>query len=764
MTTLPQYPDKPQDEINGPGGQFRVIKVPFRPGVSAVGFGPLKPYMPDVVGLTLADAAQAWARAGFCILPVKPGSKNAGSYLGAGWPKRSSRDLEQVRSWWSRWPNAGIAIHTGASGVVVADVDVDALPENLAPLRLGAVHLTRANTSSRRGHYIFAATETFVSGKLPNAVNVGEVRSGNTVIVVAPTPHAKNGLYRVLNPLQPIPALSAEVRALLRSPAKAGSFDVEGFKESFTSSEYLGALKNVLRRYRKLVSDDDLDASKGKNRHDAMLDVLCLALKESRAGAYPAALALERLERLWLSSIDGRPNHDLREFQRMLPTAVSAANADDVVARRQIMRRDYGSDTRTTAADLDSYKRNKEAAMSQDDDLDDDFDWDGLDEELDPSAPTEDGINWRMKSLRESREAKRRLNQSAWEVPEDQGNALQQFLNRGPEPQWLIDDLILPGARLLVNAQWKTGKTTLGINLAKSLVTGSDFLRRFSMPGLPLQSVAYWNHEVSQYQFVTWLDEAGLVEPDEPYGQSIHLLNTRDFRSPITFDNEPAVDWTVDWLKQRKVQFWLIDTFSRLYTGSEKENDEIVAWWAKMDEIAAKAGVQNVAIFHHTGYSEDAAERGRGGSALMGLPDVLVSYRHNGKPGQFAPDNIRYFKAFGRSVDVPEFEVDFDSATRELYATGSHNTRQEPDLDVDARTVWDLVASLDEPINKSAICKKLDLSMKGRLADRTKRIFELAESMRWIERKPGKGNEILFCAGPQTPAGAIVKSTSELGK
>lgn len=445
MNSLPAYSNSPQGQITGPPAQFRVSLHSLRPGVLAVGFEAQDLFMPDVAGLALSDAAQAWVKAGFYVLPIKAGTKNAGSLLGSGWPQRSSRDLEQVRSWWSTWPDAGIAVHTGRSGVVVADLDVDVLPADLAPLRRAAVQLTRANTSSKRGHYIFASKATFVAGALRNdqGIKVGEIRSGNTVIVAAPTPHANGGLYRPVKALQAVPELTPQVRALLRCPAKAGSFDVEGFKQSYTTGDQLGRLKQVVRRYRKLVSDNDSDALKGKNRHDAMLDVACLALKESRAGAYPASKAIDRLERLWLSSIDGRPNHDLGEFQSMLRYAVSLANADDVEARRQIMARDYGTDTRTTAADLASYyrvKADKEMTMA-------------------PSA------------VRNGHELDD--DEDFWKQLDDEEQVVQSLGEIEPQPlRWLWKGWIPLGKVSIFEGESEVGKSTMTIDWAATVSTG----------------------------------------------------------------------------------------------------------------------------------------------------------------------------------------------------------------------------------------------------------------------------------------------------
>ncbi|WP_414688028.1 bifunctional DNA primase/polymerase [Mycobacterium sp.] len=50
--------------------------------------------------------------------------KHAGSVVGDRWPEQSSRNAMTVCNWWTSYPDAGIAVHTGnepSSSVVVDD-------------------------------------------------------------------------------------------------------------------------------------------------------------------------------------------------------------------------------------------------------------------------------------------------------------------------------------------------------------------------------------------------------------------------------------------------------------------------------------------------------------------------------------------------------------------------------------------------------------------------------------------------------------------
>lgn len=328
---------------------------------------------PDVARLSVAKAAEAYARAGFAVVPVQPATKNAGSILGVGWPAKSSRDVSTVRNWWRKYPDAGIGIHTGASRIVVFDLDIDSVPGELEPLRRGLIHRTRADSDSERGHYVFDCSDVFTSGalRLANGTKVGEIRSGNTIVVVEPTPHANGGLYRCNRPGD-LAMLTTEARRLLVPLPSVGNRDVDSFLAAYTGNEadnLAYCSRSAVKRYTRLV-----DSGK-KNRHDAMYDVLCLMLKEAHAQAYSATKAVGVLRKRWAESIAGDSSHDEREFDRMLPDAVAVANADDPVKRRGIMARTYGTDTRNTDANWSAYqaRRQEQVKVKHDGPIEDQY-------------------------------------------------------------------------------------------------------------------------------------------------------------------------------------------------------------------------------------------------------------------------------------------------------------------------------------------------------------------------------------------------------
>ena len=76
--------------------------------------------VPDVDGLTLDEAALAYAACGWYLLPTDPADiKSPGSVVNGRWHDKSSRDPEQIREWWTDYPDYGIALHCGRSGLIV---------------------------------------------------------------------------------------------------------------------------------------------------------------------------------------------------------------------------------------------------------------------------------------------------------------------------------------------------------------------------------------------------------------------------------------------------------------------------------------------------------------------------------------------------------------------------------------------------------------------------------------------------------------------
>ena len=255
-------------------------------------------FIPRFLGTeSVLECAHAYADAGWYLVPVKKGSKNPGSILGEGWPQKSSNQKNQLDLWFMDREDRGIALHTGRSGAIVKDVDD---PEKLTgPMRKllrdsGApFQATRTNVEGR-GHYVFALPfgEYFTNSNGGLGSSWGEIRTGNSVIIVEPSDHEKSaigGCYKWTT-IGEVPLLPMEISAKLRKRRSIGDEDSgltllgEAELETFVS-ELCGTLAEELLQFRV---EQALPMFREGSRHNALTRFLLTGFEDARAGLYPA--------------------------------------------------------------------------------------------------------------------------------------------------------------------------------------------------------------------------------------------------------------------------------------------------------------------------------------------------------------------------------------------------------------------------------------------------------------------------------------------
>lgn len=133
-------------------------------------------------------AALKYASEGFRILPTWPNAKNP---LTSNGFKDATTDIQQINQWWTRCPNANVAIYT--QDLLVLDLDVksgidgfDALEELEA--EHGDLPITRTQRTPSGGmHLIFRTTGVTVPS-ITNSPKPGiDIRANAGYILVAPS-------------------------------------------------------------------------------------------------------------------------------------------------------------------------------------------------------------------------------------------------------------------------------------------------------------------------------------------------------------------------------------------------------------------------------------------------------------------------------------------------------------------------------------------------------------------------------------------------
>lgn len=257
--------------------------------------------VPDVNGLGVAEAATAYAEAGWYVVPLDEGDpRNVGAVVGPGWPDKSSNNPATVRRWFRHGGEAhvrtlgrlGLALHVGRSGAVAFDVDY---PEHMPdPLRQAVDTLDPPFQASRsnvagRGAYMFALPPGVTLGNTAGSLGAswGEVKGRNGTIHAAPTTHHKadeGGRYR-WERTGTLPELPGElVRALLAARRRAT-----------TASGSRAGSSNVRARVRGLL--DTLLAADEGQRNTLLHWTACRFAELVEAGSMPEETAVALLER-----------------------------------------------------------------------------------------------------------------------------------------------------------------------------------------------------------------------------------------------------------------------------------------------------------------------------------------------------------------------------------------------------------------------------------------------------------------------------------
>lgn len=288
-------------------------------------------HIPNITGLTNLQAAIKYAEAGLYVLPIKPGTKHPGSIVGKNWQQKSSRDPQQIADWYLDHPNAGVAIHAGRSGLLILDVDnptnlprllIDALTTTPAPYQT-----TRKNDQARR-HYIYKQPtgKNYGNGLGTLPKGWGDIRGEGGIILVEPSPHPDpEGEYKwgktgeipllpetissKLTPQQPTNDLfttastaKTENASSLTPIEPASSEEIITFINSHNQAGDTKHADAWVATYRKRVREGD-------SRHNSMIAILTGALKEARAGYYPAAYVEEHLRVAFLESFTQHPEN-----------------------------------------------------------------------------------------------------------------------------------------------------------------------------------------------------------------------------------------------------------------------------------------------------------------------------------------------------------------------------------------------------------------------------------------------------------------------
>ncbi|WP_336819494.1 AAA family ATPase [Gordonia sp. MMO-8] len=222
-------------------------------------------------------------------------------------------------------------------------------------------------------------------------------------------------------------------------------------------------------------------------------------------------------------------------------------------------------------------------------------------------------------------------------------------------PKFRVDRLIPTNGNLLLCARPKAGKTERGFQLAKSLLTGDDFLGEFEV--VPVNgTILNLNYELTSDMAAGWMNDMGLDD------DRMLTFNLRGFSVPLLSDDGAA--WLIEQCTKYGVEVLQIDPAARMMTSAgvnaENDNDAVKAICDRLDAIKQEAGVTEMIVAIHAN-RVDPICRPRGADAWTAWMDSQINFEFASLETTTGP---RFISAIGRDVSLSKRELAYDKTTR----------------------------------------------------------------------------------------------------
>jgi len=609
------------------------------------------------------DLALALAAKGYSIFPVRieldaEGNRTDVEFPARSWREMSTMEKTAIEAWWTAQPLATPAIDCGKSGIVVIDADEKSGHHGVSAWR-GLAGITTlatrrdhpwAETPSRGRHYFYRADPKSPVG----CDNTGKLAAGVDV-------KGSGGLvfaYHSMPKVADLPVVPSFVATGIGPPAADRPDEMSSTEISFDGFDEPGGQADrpraddaaVLARVYELA--EQLGATPDGSGFGAISSLAY------RAGQYVGAeqLSEHQANRIMRGALDG---WTWRKF-------------GDDVKMRALVTRQIKAGTRkprpwTAGEALPTVTP------------------DGGTEAAD-EALSDDVANalHRLRVMAQARELLAiEAHAESWTAPADFGSLANELTLPDLPVEWRVKGMLGAGHNAILVAGRKVGKTTIVNELVRSLVDDEPFLGRFEVSPAD-GSIAIFNYEVEQHQYRRWLREVGLTNPER-----VHVLHLRGRSLPVA---DPRVRaWITAWLRERQVETWIIDPYSRAYVGSlDNGNDEaqVSRFLDHLDVVKMEAGVGQLVMPVHTpkAHVESGEETAIGSQRLEAWPDAIWYLTREIYPG-----TERYLRAEGRDVDHPEEQISYDSASRRLALGGW--SRATTRRNADAQALIDYVGA-----------------------------------------------------------------------
>lgn len=257
--------------------------------------------------------------------------------------------------------------------------------------------------------------------------------------------------------------------------------------------------------------------------------------------------------------------------------------------------------------------------------------------------------------------------------------------------------LIAAGANIMLNAQAKSGKSTMVINILHSLMTGEKFLG--ALPVQPVDKVTVVDLEMPLSTSKRWLKEAGVLAYP---GVSYAFLTGR--AGDFFVLNEKTRTELAEGLRGTDVL--IIDPLGPLLAAhglEENSNSDMRRILSALAALKADAGIGELIVVHHAGHG--AAGRARGASVLGDWPDAMLNIMLPKEDNQ-----PRLLSAMGRDV-AGKWKLNYNLDTHRLTHNFADIEKREEDLSARIRSILG-----SSRMSKNTLCAQLGIAKARGLA------------------------------------------------
>lgn len=250
-----------------------------------------------------------------------------------------------------------------------------------------------------------------------------------------------------------------------------------------------------------------------------------------------------------------------------------------------------------------------------------------------------------------------------------------------------------------LTAPYKTGKTSLGIDLATSLVDRQPFLGRSTVLA-PNARVGWINAEMERRDW-----EQYAVNRQGRNLDAWVVMHMRGLRLNLMDDQQYR--WLAGWLAGYGVTFLIVDSWRRLcmWAGlNENRNADVERLTARIDQLREESPLLTFLAIAHTGrgIAEEGFEHARGATAFDDWVDSRWIMTRN-------PEQDRFIYVEGRGVKLDETQIQMDDYGR-FHVVGEDQgggSRAQRRREIGPRTVAMIVSELPGKLNKNDICEQL---------------------------------------------------------